>query len=112
MKKILSVLILSSLILPAGALAQGTIEIDNPLTANNFQDIVDNLLDFIFKIAVVLVPLIVVFGGFLVLTSAGNMEQFEKGKKTIIWAAVGFGIILLSKGILTIINQILGVKGG
>ena len=82
----------------------------NPLQASEFEDIIDNIIDFIFKIAIVLVPLIVVYGGFLYLTSAGNAEQADKGRKVIIWAAIGFGIILLSKGILTIINQILGIE--
>lgn len=112
MKKILSFLVLSSLILPIGVLADEIIRIENPLEAGSFETIIDNLIDFIFKIAIVLAPLMIIIGGILFVTAGGNIQQIGRARKLILWTAIGFLIVLLSKGIVGIINKILGVQGG
>ena len=112
MKKILSILILFILALPITVLANEIIEIENPLTATSFEEIVDNMIDFIFKIAIVLAPLVILIGGVLFVTAGGNIQQIDRAKKLILWTAIGFLIVLLSRGILGIINKILGIKGG
>jgi len=113
MKQIILISIFTCLIMPVAVAAEGEIiQIQNPLTATSFEAIVGNGIDFIFKIAVVLAPLMVIFGGFLFLTAGGNAEQINRAKNLLIWAAIGFLVVLLSKGILAIINQILGVRGG
>jgi len=94
--------------LPVG----GIIEIKNPITATSFEAIVGNGIDFVFKITIVLAPLMVVIGGFLLLTAGGNISQVGRAKSLLLWTAIGFLVVLLSKGILAIINQILGVRGG
>ena len=83
----------------------------NPLEADDFDVIVNNILNFLFRIAVVLVPLMAVVAGFMFVTAGGSPDQINKARNIIIWTAVGLGILLLSKGILAIINQLLGVKG-
>ena len=84
----------------------------NPLRAPDFDTIVGNLIDFVFKIAIVLAPLMAVVGGFLLVTAGGNITQVGRAKSLLLWTAIGFLVVLLSKGILAIINQILGVTGG
>ena len=84
----------------------------NPLAAEDFNVIVDKIVDFIFNIAIVLVPLMAIVAGFLFVTAGGNPEQIKRARDIIIWSAVGLVIVLLSKGIGAIINQILGVRGG
>ncbi len=91
-----------------GIIGNGII-LQNPLQATEFEDILDNVIDFIFNIAIVLAPLMVVIAGFLFVTSGGNAEQINKAKTMIIWTAIGFLIILLSKGIMGIITNLLGV---
>lgn len=92
--------------------AGGIIEIQNPLLAGEFEDIVENIIDFIFKIAIVLAPLMILVGGVLFVTAGGNLTQIAQARRLIVWTGIGFAIVLLSKGIVVIINQILGVKGG
>ena len=108
MRKILPILSLLSLLLPMGAMAV-VIEIQNPLTATSFEAIVANLIDFIFKIATVLAPLMIIIGAALFITSAGNLQQVDRAKKIIIYTVIGFAIVLLAKGILAMIKQLLGV---
>ena len=107
MKKILPILTLL-LTLPIGATA-AVIEIQNPLTAPDFETIVANLIDFVFKIAIVLAPLMIIIGAALFITSAGNLQQVDRAKKIIIYTVIGFAIVLLAKGILAMIKQLLGV---
>ena len=106
------ILTLAALVSPIVVLADDIIEIGNPITAGSFEEIIDNLIDFVFKIAIVLAPLMVVVGGFLLVTAGGNISQVGKAKSLLLWTAIGFSVVLLSKGILAIINQILGVRGG
>ena len=82
----------------------------NPIQATEFEGIIDNIIDFIFKIALVLAPLMVVIGGVLLVTSGGNAQQITQAKNLILWTAIGFFILLLAKGILSLIEQILGVR--
>jgi len=112
MRKLLTILILLTLTSPVIVLADEIIRIENPITAGSFEEIIDNVIDFVFKIAIVLAPLMVVVGGFLLLTAGGNISQVGRAKSLLLWTAIGFLVVLLSKGILAIINQILGVGGG
>ena len=112
MEKVLIILVLLGIILPFTVSANEIISIENPLTATSFESVVDNIIDFVFNIAIVVAPLMIVVGGFLFVTASGNVQQVARARNLIIWTAIGFLIVLLSKGILAIINQLLGVRGG
>lgn len=58
--------------------------------------IVNYVLTFVALIAV----LAVIYSGFLMVTSMGNDEQYEKGKKGVGYMAIGLILILLSFGIV------------
>ena len=94
----------------AGNLSADVITIENPLATTDFEVIIDNIIDFIFNIAIVLAPLTTVVAGFLFVTAGGNSEQISKAKAMIVWSIVGFLIILLAKGIMTVIENLLGVS--
>ena len=52
--------------------------------------------------------LLVIYGGFLIMTSGGNQERYDKGRKTIYWAVVGILLIGASYAITSFIfNAIL-----
>jgi len=113
MKKIQKIIIVFlSLLAPVLVFAQQQIVIQNPIVATSFEAVVGNGIDFIFKIAIVLAPLMVIVGGFILVTAGGNVNKVSQAKNLLLWTAIGFAVVLLSKGILAIINQILGVKGG
>jgi len=109
MKKIFLFLIFLGLILPIGAMGD-VINIPNPLNANEFEEIVNNIIDFLFEIAIVLAPLMIVVGAVLLVASGGNLAQTERAKNIILWTAVGFFILLLAKGIMALIESILGIE--
>lgn len=86
-----------------------TIEIPSPTKAKTFQDFIDALIDFIFKIALALAPLLIIVGGFYMVTSAGDIKRIEMGKKIILYTIVGLLIILLAKATINfLIEQMKG----
>jgi len=105
---IFSILIFA--LLGASVDSSNGITIRNPLDATEFEVIIDNVVNFIFNIAVVLAPLMIIIAGFLFVTAGGNAEQISRARAIIIWTAVGFLIILLSRGIMGLIKTLLGVR--
>ena len=81
----------------------------NPLTTERFEDIINNIIDFLFKIIVVLAPLMIVIGGFMFFTSGGDPKKVSQARNLMIWAAVGFAVILLAKGFMALLKSILGI---
>jgi len=67
--------------------------------------VVNYALGFLGLVAVIMI----IFGGFLYVTSAGEQEGIDKGKKILMYSIVGIVIILLS---FAIINTVLGVASG
>lgn len=84
--------------------------IKNPLSSNSFTDLTDTILDFVFNIALVAAPLMVVIAGFLFVTGGGDPLKLKRARDILLWTAIGFSIILVSKGIPFLIKDILGVK--
>jgi len=50
--------------------------------------------------------IIILYGAFQILTSAGNSEKMEAGKKTITWAVIGFALVVAAGGLAEIIRSI------
>jgi len=111
MKKALFILIGLSLILPVIVSANEVIRIENPLETEDFEVIIGKIIDFIFKIAIPIVPLMMIYAGFLFVTAGGSTQKIEQAKNIIIWTIVGLAIVLLARGFLAIIEQLLGVRG-
>jgi len=126
MKKLFLTLLLGTVLLsPVFVLAQHTCEeycddmtlgfpsgqtcICNPMTADSFEGIIGGIIDFIFKIALFLVPLMVIWGGVLFVSAGGNMEQIKKAKTVIFWSLIGFVVILLARGFSDLLEEILGI---
>jgi hypothetical protein len=65
--------------------------------------IVNYALGFLGIIAVILI----IYGGILMVTSAGNEEAVGKAKKIITYAAIGIVIIILSYSIVTFVSNVM-----
>ena len=82
----------------------------NPLGDNvGLEAIIDPIIGFIFKISIVVVPLLVVYGAFMIITAAGDVTKVEQAKKIIFWTLIGFIIVLLSRGVSDLIEVIIGI---
>lgn len=49
---------------------------------------------------------LIIYGGFTLLFSAGNPEKVKKGRDIVLWAIIGIAVVLSSYGILLYIDSI------
>ena len=87
----------------------GTTCLCNPLGTLSFSDIIDRILRFLFNIAIVLAPIMGVIAGIMFVTATGDPGQIEKAKRILFWTAVGFVVILVSRGLVAVISGIIGL---
>jgi hypothetical protein len=74
--------------------------------------LLDNVKGFIFDIALLLVGVMVVWGGFKIMFAAGNPAKFQSGLQTIINALIGLAIVLSSYIIVSEVFRLLAPSGG
>jgi hypothetical protein len=87
---------------------EGVLEIQNPLGCNNATECVQGILNGLIKLAAPVVAVMILVGGFQIMASSGNEEKLKSGKNTIIYAVVGFAIILLASGVTAVIRDAIG----
>jgi hypothetical protein len=79
-------------------------EIDSPY------DFISSILPNIYIISGILLLIYLVFGGFMIISSAGNPDDASKGKQVVTNAIMGFIIIFASYWIIQIIEIITGIQ--
>jgi hypothetical protein len=90
-----------------------TIELPNPLSCgqdNSLYCIIQNIISKLAQLAIPIVVIMVLIGGFQIMTAGGNEEKVKQGRLTIWWAVIGYVIILLANGLVLIIKSVLGAK--
>jgi len=75
-------------------------------TATNFADILAKLADWILNIALIIAPLIIIYGGYLHVSAVGEMAKVNKARNVILFASIGFIIALLAKGLVGIFVEL------
>jgi hypothetical protein len=85
---------------PAG----GGVRICNPLKVNSFEQLIDKIIDFIFNIALVIAPLVIMYAGFILVTQGENAQEVNRARNIILWTVVGIVIIIISKGLVNILT--------
>ena len=84
------------------------ISIGNPLGPGaTFDTIITNITKFANSLLAPLSVLMVLIAGFLYLTAGGNQEKIKLAHRTIIWALVGIGLVILANSARIIIEQVL-----
>ena len=92
----------------AFALTNTPLTLPNPVGVSTFPQVIANITQFLVYIAIPLTAIMVLVGGFQMITAGGDPEKFSKGRKTLMYAAIGFAIVLLASGIAAIIQNFLG----
>lgn len=83
--------------------------LDNPLKAQGDDPvaIIGNIIRAMLGVVGAVTLLMFLYGGFMLIFSAGEQEKLEKGRKTLIWAIIGLAIVLSSYSILSYVFKIL-----
>ena len=82
----------------------------NPLgeNCNDLSCPATKVINFLFTIAIPLCGIILLVGGFQIMTAAGDPEKVSTGKKTLLYAVIGFAIILISGSVAALIQSTFG----
>lgn len=81
----------------------------SPLQGNlTVEDIVGKIAGVIFGLALMICPILIIWGGFEIATAGGDQNKITKGKQIITFSLVGLAIIALSAAFVEAIRQILG----
>jgi hypothetical protein len=87
------------------------IDIENPIAStSDIYTLVIKILNFLIILAIPLTAILVIYAGLLYITSAGNAEKIKTAQKTLIWALIGFAIVLIAKSVPAIIQEFLSGK--
>lgn len=83
-----------------------TVRIDNPLETDDFTMLITNFLQWLLGIAGGVALLMLIYGGITYITSIGDQQKMESGKRIITWTIFGLIIILVSFSILQEVEKI------
>ncbi len=89
-----------------GTSGGGGITLPNPLGCNDLQCVTGNIIKALQAISIPIVTIMVIWGAFQILTAGGDEEKLRTGRKTITYAAIGFGLVLLASGFSLIIQDL------
>ncbi|MDP3948665.1 MAG: pilin [bacterium] len=92
-----------------GNLGGGQTTLLNPLGVETFPALVQRILSWLFTLSIPIVSIMVMVGGYYILTAAGNEERLKTGRNTILYAVIGFAVILIANGVVSLIRQLTGV---
>ncbi len=82
----------------------------NPLGASSFEDLLKNIVDWLITIATPIAVGMILIGAFQIIFAGGNPERFATGRKTILYTAIGYAIIVIGWGMVSIIRDVLNVQ--
>jgi len=73
-----------------------------------FNQLIENILDFMLIIAIPLAVVVIIYGGFLFMTSGGSEQRIAKGKQAMLAAIIGLAIVFGSLIIIKLIGLAIG----
>lgn len=88
---------------PGGDSLAGSV-VDGPIK------IITRILPNVFVLAGLIMLFLLLFGGYTIVSNAGNPEGTQKGQQAIITAIIGFAIIISSYWVVQIIEIITGIS--
>lgn len=80
----------------------------NPLKAKTLEEAINALINFLFFLAMAIAPILIIYAAFLLLTAHGDPKQISKAKTIIFWTVIALAIVLLAKGLPSVIKGVLG----
>ncbi|MEK9147579.1 MAG: pilin [Patescibacteria group bacterium] len=86
-----------------------TFSVPNPLGVTSITDLIQRVINALIILSIPIASILIIYAGILYMTSAGT-DRTKKATSALIWTIVGFGLLLISSGIISAIKNILGVK--
>jgi hypothetical protein len=84
----------------------------NPLGSsgiNDFGTLIQCVIVYFTKyIAPPIVVIAILYGAFVMLTAGGEPEKFSTGRKIILYAIIGYVVVLVATGLVSVVLSVLG----
>ena len=74
---------------------------------DEFNQLIKNVMNFMLIIAIPLAIVVIIYGGFLFMTSGGSEQRIAKGKQAMLAAIIGLAIVFGSYIIITTVIRAL-----
>ncbi len=86
--------------------------LSNPLGPGNstIEDLLQSIVNWLITIATPIAVGMILIGAFQMIFSGGSPERFATGRKTILYTAIGYAIIVVGWGMVSIIKDILNIQ--
>ena len=81
--------------------------LENPISSKTLPQLLENVLNFLFGLSLVIMPIIIIYGGILLLTAGGDPQKISQSRTILLWAVIAFAIILLARGLPTVLRGLL-----
>ncbi len=94
------------IVLPLIGLAD-TLELENPLQAGSFSDILEAIANFIFTMALLIAPIMILVSAFYFVTSAGIEERIKKAKNILTYTIIGIVCAVLVIAFVNLISTVI-----
>ncbi len=83
------------------------VTLNDPLSGQTLQDVVDKVTTGLIQIATPIVGIMFVIGGFQIMVAGGNAEKVKQGRSTLLYAAIGFAVILVATSVHLVLVDVL-----
>ena len=80
------------------------ITIENPIEADNIQELFAAIIDILLVFAVPLIVFFIIYAGFMYVTARGNAEIIQKAHMALLYALIGGVLILGAKVLIDVIS--------
>ena len=80
----------------------------SPTTSTNFDTTITTIINGILGLSMATAVIMMVYGGYQLITAGGNEQTIQRGKTTLKWAIGGIIFIVLAFSIISAINDALG----
>jgi hypothetical protein len=81
--------------------------LENPISSKSLPELLENVLNFLFGLSIIILPIIILYGGLLLLTAAGDPEKVSKARTILLWAVIAFAVILIARGLPAVLRNLL-----
>lgn len=81
--------------------------LENPISSKTLPQLLENVLNFLFGLSIVILPIIIIYASIQLLTASGSPEKISSSRTILLWAVVAFAIILLARGLPPVLRALL-----
>jgi len=87
------------------------VSIPNPIKCNDATCLISQIIRAILGVIAVVATIMFVWGGVMMLTSGGNEKRVTQAKETLVWAAIGLVVIIISWAVIKFVLEMV-INGG